>query len=260
MSTSIANNLGINIKARQDYSTLFSSLSTKSSSNSMSLDFLSDYASIKNGSYGKLLNAYYAKDRTGTSASSSTSTAADSASVLSKVESDAEALKKSADSLITKGTKSLFKEIDITTTDESGVSKTSKGYDKDAIYKAVASFVSDYNSLIDSTGKSNTTSITSRTASMENMTNSNKNILSKMGITIGSDNKLSIDEKTFKSADMTSVKSLFNGTGSYAYQVSAQASMIDYSASQEANKSNTYGSNASYSNNYSAGSLFDGYL
>ncbi len=41
---------------KQDYSYLFQSISGNSN-----LNFLSDYASIKNGSYGKLMKAYYSK-------------------------------------------------------------------------------------------------------------------------------------------------------------------------------------------------------
>ncbi len=38
------------------------------------------------------------------------------------------------------------------------------------------------------------------------MTKANSNMLSKVGITIGTDNKLSIDETSFKKADMNTVK------------------------------------------------------
>jgi hypothetical protein len=46
-------------------------------------------------------------------------------------------------------------------------------------------------------------------------------------VTIGTDGKLSVDEETFKKADMTVAKSLFNSTGSYAYQIGTKASMIN---------------------------------
>ena len=50
----------INVDGSQDYSYLFQSLSS-SSGGMGNLNFLSDYASIRNGSYGKLLKTYYAK-------------------------------------------------------------------------------------------------------------------------------------------------------------------------------------------------------
>ena len=53
--------MSINIQAKTNYSFLFSGLSS-SASNAVSGNWLADYASIKNGSYGKLMKAYYAKD------------------------------------------------------------------------------------------------------------------------------------------------------------------------------------------------------
>ena len=253
--------ISINVNAKTDYSYLFQSLSSSSSSSSTTnLNFLSDYAAIKNGSYAKLMKAYYASDSSTSSSSKTTnsiSTASDSTKTLAKIESAAEGLKESADALLTTGSKSVFSKKSVTTTDEYGFENTTKEYDVDKIYSAVSSFVEDYNSLIEEAGESNTQTILNKTLSMVNMTEANEELLSKVGITINSDNTLSIDEKTFKSADMSTVKSLFNGSGSYAYRVSAQASLIDYAANRESTKSNTYTITGSYSNSYSTGSLVD---
>ena len=53
--------MGITIQTKTDYSFLFSGLSTSNTGSGfgMSGSWLSDYASIKNGSYGKLMRAYY---------------------------------------------------------------------------------------------------------------------------------------------------------------------------------------------------------
>ena len=55
--------MSISINLKTDTSYLFSSLSNSSSNSGSGLDslssILSDYSSIKNGSYGKLLKAYY---------------------------------------------------------------------------------------------------------------------------------------------------------------------------------------------------------
>lgn len=257
--------IGINVNTKQDYSFLFQSLPTGNSGGLGNLNFLSDYASIKNGSYGKLLKAYYAKDVGDNKAATSTtkndklttSTAADSVKTLSEIEASSDKLKESADALIAKGKDSVFNEIDITSKDENGHSTTTKGYDTDAIYKKVEEFVKDYNSLLDKAGDSNTTKIQNKTLSLINVSASNENLLGKVGITINDDNTLSINEETFKKADMTTVKSLFNGNASYAYRVSAQASLIDFAASTESSKANTYTYNGSYGNTYSSGSIFD---
>lgn len=247
---------------KQDYSYLFQSL--PGSSGNANLNFLSDYISIKNGSYGKLMKAYYAKGETSEEVSSlakksttSIATSKDDAEKLAAVESAADGLKESADKLIDKGTDSLFKKKDVQTKDEFGFYTTTQDYDRDAIYSAVSDFVKDYNSLVKEAGSSDATSITNRTNTLVGITTANKELLSQVGITIGEDKSLSIDEETFRKADMTTVQSLFNGNSSYAYRVSAQASLIDFAASTESAKANTYDITGGYSQSYSSGSIFD---
>jgi len=259
----------LNVNMKQDYSYLFQGLSSGNGSSLGNLNFLSDYASIKNGSYGKLMKAYYAKDDTAKEVVSSvkenkknnnklnTSASADSAKVLSDIQASSEKLKDTADELIAKGKDSLFEEKDITATDENGHATTVKGYDTDAIYKKVDEFIKNYNSLLENAAKSSTNKILNKSLSLINVTASNENLLGKVGITINEDDTLSVDEKAFKSANMTTVKSLFNGNSSYAYRVSAQASLIDFAASTESSKANTYTMNGSYGNTYSSGSIFD---
>ena len=74
-----------------DYSYLFGGTQTASASGTFSL---SDYASIKNGSYGKLLKAYYAKQD-----AEKTASGTDSAQKATLMKTGADALKKSADAL-----------------------------------------------------------------------------------------------------------------------------------------------------------------
>jgi hypothetical protein len=254
--------ISINVGMKQDYSYLFQSLSTSSSGSLGNLNFLSDYAAIKNGSYAKLMKAYYAKDASSEVSSianskSSTSTAADSAKKLSEIKTAAEGLKTSADALIDKGSDSLFKQVDVESTDANGITTTTKGYDVKAIYSAVSDFVEDYNTMLDEGGSSETKNVQNKMTSLIGITAANENLLSQVGITIGEDNSLSIDEETFKNANMTTVKSLFNGNQSYAYRVSAQASLVDFAAETESAKSNTYTSTGSYSSAYLSGSIYD---
>lgn len=255
---------------KTDYSFLFSGLNSNAKNTGSSVgfagNFLSDYMSIKNGSYSKLLKAYYAKDKVTEKPSASTdkkediSVSSDSAKNLALIESDAEALKKSADALLVTGNKSLFREVDMTTQNADGTETTTKGYDKDAIYKGVKSFIDSYNKLLKSAGDANSKSILQQTANMVNYTASNHRSLSNVGITIQKDNTLAIDEKAFKEADMSTVKSLFTGDFSLAYKTSASASRLDYTATREAEKANTYTAKGSYSNNYSSGNIFKDYF
>ena len=61
---------------------------------------------------------------------------------------------------------------------------------------------------------------------------------------------------SFKGADTEKVKSLFNGTGSYAYSVATKAAMTESYAKSEAAKSNTYTKNGTYNYNYNSGNIF----
>lgn len=252
----------INVNARQDYSYLFQSMTTSRGNSLGNLNFLSDYASIKNGSYGKLMKAYYAKDAADKTASegkdtetkkNSISTAADSAKTLSEIEKAADAMKESADSLLVKGSKSVFRKKNEKAT-------VSEEYDTDAIYKAVSGFVTDYNDLLSKTSAASSKNLQSKADTLAAVTSANAKLLSRVGITVNSDSSLSLDEEVFKKSDMGMVKNLFGTTGAYGYKVSAQASMIDYTAAKESTKSNTYTANGTYSNVYSAGNILNSFF
>lgn len=223
-------------------STLFSSIGS-TESNSFSSDMLgisySDYASLKNGSYRKLISAYYTKVENENGSYSSSATK-DSKQTLLSIKNASSDLKDSASVLLDKGKDSLFK----TKTDEAGNSYID--YDTDAVYKAVKNFVNDYNSMIDAAAESETTSILRAAKSMVSYSEANQRALSEIGITIGSDNKLSIDEDKFKNASKARVQSLFQSTGGYAYQVNAKATSINSYATDQAKKASDSNITESY--------------
>lgn len=218
---------------------------------------LSDYYSIKNGSYKKLLTAYYSLDnedaknkKTSTDSSDtlskilnqnrnkSTSTAKDSADVLVGIEEASASLKDSANKLLSKK-------------DAEAV------YDEKNLYNNVKAFVDSYNGVIDAAKDTNTSSISKNLDSMIGQTKANQKLLAKLGIEIGEDDKLTLNKDKLMSADTDTVKSMLGTTGSYAYRVSASASMINFNAEYEASRANTYTANGTYSNNYNTGSLYD---
>ncbi len=264
--------MAINITPKNDYSMLFSSLPTRSNNvtnsifggTSGSSFSLSDYALIKSGSYGKLMKAYYSQGEEGSSKNSAvnklaTGSSADQATTITALKGSSDKLSKAAQALTATGKENLFVEKDITTKDENGVESTTKGYDKDAIYKKVSEFVDAYNSVLSAAGKSDNVKVLNTGANMTTMTAANEDMLAKVGITIGEDNKLSVDEKAFKAADMASVKTMFNGVTSFAYDVQTKASFINMYAREDAAKtSGIYAQNALYNNSYaSSGYMFD---
>jgi len=132
------------------------------------------------------------------------------------------------------------------------------GYDREAIEKAVTSFVDDYNSAITSGSKVNSTNMLRKTLQMTQMTQANKRMLSDVGINITSGNKLSVDKDTLGKADMNKLKSLFEGSGSYAGRISDKASQIAQAAVTESSKnSSLYTNSGNYNNKQNYSSVFD---
>lgn len=257
--------MSISIQSKPNYSFLFSSLSSSKSSGTANLNFLSNYASIKNGSYAKLMKAYYSETSNESvnkvvNKTNSSSTSVDDSKTIAQVQSTTDKLKESADALLVTGSKSLFKQVETTAKDENGVETTTKDYDREAIYSAVSDFVEDYNAVLETADTVNSTNVLSRMNTLVNATKVNEKMLGKVGITINDDNTLSVDKDTFMKADMNRVKRLFHENGSYGDRVSAQSSRINYAADKEATKANTYNGKAAYSCNYSTGNIFDSYL
>lgn len=256
--------MSIQIQAKQDISYLFSSLGSNAST-AASSNFLGQYASIKNGSYYKLMKAYYGMNSSDSvknlvNSTKKSKVSSEDTKTIANVQSTTDNLKESADAMLVSGSKSVFAVKDITTKDENGVETTKKGYDTDAVYKAVNSFVSDYNAVVKATDSASTSSIVSRAANMISLSDRNEKLLNQIGITINEDNTLSLDKDTFAKADMTTVKSLFNGSGSYGYSVSAQASLINFAADQAATRANTYTVTGTYGNTYNTGTIFNSYF
>ena len=210
--------------------TLFSSLGNKADSTSGGLYGinLADYASIQNGSYSKLVKAYYAMDDADASKTNSKNDTDDSDQTLAEIKNATASLKESAQALY--GSKSLFE-------------KNADGeYDMEAIYEKVNAFIEDYNATIESVGSAETESIAKAGANMVNAATNYADMFSKIGITISeSDYSLSIDKEKFMEARVTDIKSIFSGVGSFAYQIGAKASRINTMVADKVSSTVTFG-------------------
>lgn len=232
---------------------------------------LSEYNNIRSGNYYKLTKKYYSGDidtgevnskrvnrteydykngdykinlleKEENKVSSSTSTSKTEAEAIANVQKGSKNMKAVAEDLYTKGKDSLFKEDD---------------YDKNEVYEAVSSFVKGYNDLVTTAGKTDSKTIANSVDSMTNITKANEKALAEIGIKITDDNKLTIDPVAFKNANTDNVRTIFNGNGSYGYQVGVSATMIDFAAQNEALKANTYTGFGTFSYNYNSGSMFN---
>ena len=90
---------------------------------------------------------------------------------------------------------------------------------------------------------------------MLNATRINSKTFDKIGITVGSDSKLSVNKDLFKKSNMSDVQSLFQGSGSYGSTISDQAESI----SGRITGTTGYDSNGKYSaTNF--GDIFSSYV
>ncbi len=205
---------------------MLSSLTNKksSSSSSSTYDFLKGIANTKGSDglqtlaknvdlvrskgYQKQMTDEYRKIFSGETTSSSASSGTSSA------KANEQALSKAA-----KGLSSAASKL-------SGGNSAFYGNSEDLL-AGMKDFVSSYNNTIDSLKNSNSTLALQKGVSLVSNTAAYSKSLEKIGITVGSDNKLSLDEKIFAKANEGSVKSLFSGSYSYASKNAEKANYID---------------------------------
>ena len=230
------------IQPRTDTSFLFANLNKNNSGISAMTGLLGDYASIKNGSYGKLMRAYFSssadEDVNSLAKSSLKTNDADTKSI-AKVQAAASDLKKSTSTLSKSGADSVY-------------SKAMK-----EIYAAVKTYVSDYNAALEASEDSDSTMITSRTDTLVKNTAMYEKDLAAIGIKINKDNSLSIDKDAFLKASVSDVESVFAGKGSLGHVNAAQADLIKMAADYEAARSGTYIFDATFSTTGMSGNIFD---
>lgn len=246
---------GINLNNSSNISSLFGSLYSNGTSDSL----LSDYASLKNGSYKKLMKAYYKEmgssstsdSESSKKTSSSKQTAADKKSIA--IKDAVSSLAESADALTNS---SLYAKKTITTKDENGNEAETLDYDRDAIYDAVSTFVTNYNKATSTAADNGSDRVLRQTINMQSATTTNAKMLAKIGITIGKDKTLSVDKETLNKADVATIQSIFGNGGSYGSTISSKASLIYSSASHQASTKSSYSSNGNYLDKILNGNIY----
>lgn len=213
-------NMGISLNGLSSgladtYSTLLSGAGSGSSDGFDGSTLLTDYAAIKNGSYGKMMKSYYAKLKTQESEEEDKSSTSKSKKVKdASSASAANSLHKSA---------SRLGSLNYDDRSEENVQE---------ITDAVSSFIKDYNSLMKSGAKSENSTVKKQTDALYDSYYSNYKLFAKIGITMNSDRTLSLDEESFKkcftddSGRVGTIKTLFGGIGSFADKAVDRASRI----------------------------------
>lgn len=230
---------------------------------------LSDYNSIRSGSYGKLLSSYYNKtgsqapDVGGARKKSSIAEDHTSRGYKEKYLRDLEAKGKDkantkdpnvkANQSVSDAANKMVNSVDNLRDSKTYAVDKSGNYDKEKLYNSVKSYVESYNNLISSTADSKVSGVNANVNSMKNTTKAYEKTLAQVGITTEKNGTLSLNESDFKASDMSKVKSLF-ARGSYGNSIRTNGYMTGYYA-KAANSNNTYGA----SGNYSMSSLANSY-
>lgn len=195
----------------------------------------SEYAQIRSGNYKKLVKSYYEK---GGQNESSGGTVFDEMSRLRTVSGYASSLKDSLSSM---------KRADF------------KG-DVEGSLEKIKNFISNYNSVIDTSVEVDRQGVLRDTLSMVNTTRHSANLLNEVGITVGSDNKLTLDEEKWNNAHLSTKQTLFNGTGSLAERLMYKASEVSSGAAAGTGLSTRklgYTNTANYSKQPASSSFLD---
>lgn len=229
---------------------LFQSFSSNGSGN---LNYLSDYASIKSGSYAKLMKAYYGTGQS--SAATSTGTKSSSGYVLDKILEERRNPKVSEDvqeanSNLTTGLSSLNKSVSALQNDNTYTNTQNGQSAADKAVSAVKAYVSDYNDVVSAAKRSTLSGKTAHVANMMKSTTANADKLSEIGVTINSDGTLRINEGKLKAAGTSKVQELFSAKDSMSYgsmitsRIQFAGAANSTNAADSTNTDNTTGSAA----------------
>lgn len=233
--------MGISINVgntSSDYSYLFQSASGGSLGN---LNFISDYASIKNGSYGKLMKAYYGMGQsastsgTSATAASSNSSKSRTSNVLDKILEEKKNPKVSkeaqeANTKLTSGLSSLNTSVSALRNDSTYTDTANGKSAADKVVSAVKAYVSDYNDVVNAAKSSTLAGKTAYVANMMSSTAANADKLSEIGITVNSNGTIELNENALKKAGVDKVQELFSKDNITSYG-STVASRLQFAGS-----------------------------
>lgn len=210
-----------------DYGSLFNSLPKKNESSGNGFENLAtEFNSIRSGSYGKLLSAYYKKMNGGDSATEA----------IQKETANRQLVGGNASSL--KSAAKNLSKIDFYDKAEGAEEKH---------LKAVKDFISAYNSVIDTADDVNNKGILQNAVWMTNITKKSAGLLNELGITIGDNNQLTLDETKWANANKSTKSALFNGRQSFAEKMVYKAGqMTNFSAEKASYTASAYKDNGDY--------------
>lgn len=212
---------------------------------------LSDYNSIRNGSYGRLMKKYYGSSVSGSSSSDSTKSKG-SSGVLEKILEEKRNPKVSEEAennnskltssvgYLKNAVSALQKSDTFEDTKDSSGSASSTG--KEKTVSALKNFVSYYNDALTASKRSTMTNVSSNVAGIMKAVDSNAEKLKEIGITKNNDGTLNFNEKLLSDDELDKVKELFSGDDAMSFGSAVasrlnRVSLYDSSTSSSATES-----------------------
>lgn len=238
---------GVMIMSMNQGFSFFQGLSSSSGSGNM--NYLSDYASIKSGSYGRLMKAYYGRGKNSSTTASGSSSS--TSNVLERILEErrnpkvSEDVKEANSNLVTgisnlKSSVATLQNSNTYTDTEKGQSATAK------VSSAMKNFVSQYNEVVNASKKSTMTNKTAYVANMMKATAANADKLSEIGVTINDNGTLQFNESKLQSAELSKVQELFSADDSMSYgsTVMSRLQFAGITGGVSEDKNNTAGTSA----------------
>ena len=210
-------------------------------------NFYSDYASIRNGSYKRLMKSYYAHYGSKAQSKSGKSSSGSGKNILDQIleEKRNPTVSKSVTSAnadLNAGVSSLKSAINKLQNEDTYSDKDGANVGEN-VRTALKSYVESYNKTVKASKQSNNSSMTKHIADMMKDTSANADKLKEIGIHINGDGSLTLDETKAKTAKSYLTKDLFSSedTRSYGSKVTSHLNGADvYSGrSTASSKTNT---------------------
>ena len=127
----------------------------------------------------------------------------------------------------------------------------------DQMVAAVKDFAESYNATLDGLQNTDSLNALEKGVALVNTTRAYALALSRVGIVVGSDNRLTVNEENVKEATAENFRSLFSGSYSYASKVADKASYIGRAADLKAQVTYNVQGNLDYYNKMAASMLLD---
>ncbi len=223
--------IGINVGMDQDYSYLFQGMSGSTGGQNI----LSDYAAIKNGSYGKLMKSYYGS--VGSQSTTASNKTASTGNMLDRILDEKRHPKVSKDTQeananLTSGISSLMNTVSTLQNENTYTASKDGTSAADKVVSAVKNYVSQYNDVVNAAKGSTLANKTAHVAAVMRSSEANAEKLAEIGITVNEDGTLQLNQDKLKAADISKVQELFtkeNVTG-YGSTVMSRLGFANVSA------------------------------